>query len=100
MSASRLMCTCPPDTRQPSAGHQAVALIVPACPVPVPSAGSSQPELAVDDVLGHLVKQAVVTEGVCSQPDQCLGDADSLLDRDHARRVVHREMEVGAGLQL
>ncbi len=58
--------------------------------------GASGPEPAGDDVVGHIGEQAIVAEGVRPQLDERLGDADPLLDRDHACRVVHHEVEVGA----
>jgi len=59
-----------------------------------------QPELAVDAVLGHVSQQAIVAEGERPQADERLGNADARLDRNHACRVVHREVEVSADLQL
>jgi hypothetical protein len=50
--------------------------------------------------LGHVSQQAIVAEGERPQADECLGDANARLDRNHACRVVHREVEVGADFQL
>ena len=51
--------------------------------------GSAQPEPAGDDIFGHLGERPVAAERVRPQADERLGDADPLLDRDHAGRVVH-----------
>src|SRR5689334_10498601 len=106
MSASRLISTHPPERsvtplRQADAGrrpghgvHRSSGL------TRAREAASLQPELAVDDVLGHVSQQAIVAEGERPQADECLGDADARLDRNHACRVVYREVEVSADLQL
>src|SRR5580704_11843559 len=60
---------------------------------------SAKAEFPVDDVARYVREQAVGTERVPSQPDQCLGHADVLLDRDDPGGIVHGEVEVGTDLQ-
>ena len=58
-----------------------------------------EPEPPVDHIPGDVVDEAFGTKGVGSQPDQGFADPDPELDRDHSRRLVDDELEVGFSLE-